>query len=589
MTDLIGKSVGRYHILEQLGEGGMASVYKAFDTRLEREVALKIILPTRQQSTKFLKRFEREAKALAQLSHASIVKIHDYGEHEGLPFLVMEYLPSGTLKDRLGEPMPWPEAARNLAPIARALQYAHGRKIVHRDVKPSNILITESGEPMLSDFGIAKVLEAEETWDLTGTGVGVGTPEYMAPEQGMGKPVDHRADIYALGIVFYEMVTGRTPFRADTPLATLLKQVHDPLPRPKELVPQLPSSVEQVIIKALAKKPEDRFQEIGAFALALEELTRGEKLGIAELPSVALPNLRRRLSSYSTLAVIVVVAAAIVAALALFLRRDLPAAEPDPTLALALATDIAETALAGQGATATQKALENRLTSTQLAADRNLTATIVALTPTASPTTTPTVTPKPYVDGAILFEDDFEDGDANDWMIGTLGWEVLQDETGNHFLRGAMEPDPESDMSLQIGAGSTSWQDYAFEFRARIVQGERESLNARIRFNDQLDSGCRAYRLIIEGGSVHLYRVGYGDPVCEVLLGRTRTSLSDGEWHLVRMEAFRSIVSVYVDGERTFYVDDPDPVERGRIEITIRQGSMVDLDDVRVVELLSMD
>jgi len=271
---MIGQSIGRYHVLEKLGEGGMATVYRALDTRLDRDVALKVIQSIRRQSPEFLKRFEREAKALAQLAHPNIVSIHDYGEQDGMPYLVMEYTPGGTLKQSLGEPMPWPQACRLLAPIARALHYAHQQKIIHRDIKPSNILITASGDPKLSDFGIAKILEAEKTWDLTGTGVGIGTPEYMAPEQGMGKAVDHRADIYALGIVFFELVTGKTPFKADTPLAVLLKQVNDPLPRPREFVKDLPKAVEQVIFRSLAKNPADRFQSMGDFADAFESLLR---------------------------------------------------------------------------------------------------------------------------------------------------------------------------------------------------------------------------------------------------------------------------------------------------------------------------
>ncbi|MGC9025768.1 MAG: serine/threonine-protein kinase, partial [Chloroflexia bacterium] len=239
----IGQSVGRYHIVEQLGEGGMATVYKAYDTRLEREVALKVIrrgaFPP-EQLERILRRFEREAKALARLTHPNIVGLIDYGEYEGSPYLVMEYLPGGTLKKlleaRAGRPLPWEEAVRLLLPIARALHFAHRQGFIHRDVKPSNILITESGEPMLSDFGIAKLLETEET-TLTGTGVGVGTPEYMAPEQGLGRKVDARADVYALGVVLYELVTGRKPYTADTPMAVLLKQATEPLPRPRAYVP----------------------------------------------------------------------------------------------------------------------------------------------------------------------------------------------------------------------------------------------------------------------------------------------------------------------------------------------------------------
>ena len=180
MTGLVGQSIGKYQILEQIGTGGMAIVYNAYDTRLEREVAIKIIrrgaFPP-DHLERILKRFEREAKALAKLSHPNIVKILEYGEHEGMPYLVMEYLPGGTLKQRLNTTLPWEQAIQLLIPVAQALDYAHDHHVIHRDIKPSNILMTEKGQPMLTDFGIAKMLETEETATLTGTGVGLGTPE----------------------------------------------------------------------------------------------------------------------------------------------------------------------------------------------------------------------------------------------------------------------------------------------------------------------------------------------------------------------------------------------------------------------------
>jgi serine/threonine protein kinase len=276
MSNLIGQSLGRYHILEQIGEGGMATVYKAYDTHLEREVAVKVIRTERLTSdarTKNLKRFEREAKALAKLTHPNIVSITDYGEFNGRPYLVMPYIPGGTLKRLLGKPIPWKEAARFLIPLARALQFAHQQRIIHRDIKPSNILVTPSGEAMLTDFGIAKILlTTEDTSDLTGSGVGIGTPAYMSPEQSQGKEVDERADIYSLGVVFYEMVTGRRPYTADTPAAILLKQIMEPLPRPSAFVPNLPERVEKTLIKALAKNPENRFQDMGEFIRAMTYL-----------------------------------------------------------------------------------------------------------------------------------------------------------------------------------------------------------------------------------------------------------------------------------------------------------------------------
>ena len=276
MTNLIGQSLGRYHILEQLGEGGMATVYKAYDTRLETDVAVKVIRTENLAPSiveRALKRFEREAKALAKLTHANIVKVTDYGEYEGKPYLVMPFLPGGTLKQRLqGRPMLWQDAVYLLLPIARALSYAHKQGMVHRDIKPSNILITEAGDPLLTDFGIAKIIDDESTVDLTGTSATVGTPEYMAPEQVTSKSVDARADIYALGVVLYEMVTGRKPFQADTPMAVMLKQASEPLPSPNQFIHDLPEGVEKVLIKALAKKPEDRYQNMDEFVDAMEQL-----------------------------------------------------------------------------------------------------------------------------------------------------------------------------------------------------------------------------------------------------------------------------------------------------------------------------
>jgi serine/threonine protein kinase len=281
MTDsLTGKVLGRYHLLEKIGEGGMAVVYKALDTTLERHVAVKVILPYRELSEKFLARFKREAKALAKLSHPNILKIFDYGEQDNLPYLAMEYISGGTLKDTFtGKPIPWQRSAQILIPIARALEAAHAQGIIHRDVKPSNILMANGHDPMLSDFGIAKIIEGdEETHDLTGSGVGIGTPDYMAPEQGVGK-ADERSDIYALGTVFYQMITGRLPYNADTPMAVMLKKSTDPLPRPKQFVPDLPPAVENVLLKALARDPNNRYKSMKEFDASLERLnSKGDTL-----------------------------------------------------------------------------------------------------------------------------------------------------------------------------------------------------------------------------------------------------------------------------------------------------------------------
>ena len=281
MSDgLIGREIGRYKILEPLGEGGMATVYKAYDTRLEREVALKVIrrdVFAPNEMDMLLKRFELEAKSLGRLSHPNIVPVIDYGEYEGAPYLVMLYLPGGTLKDRLGKPIPWRNAIRQILPIAKALEYVHARNIISRDVKPSNILLTENGEPLLTDFGLVKIFgeKGKDTTSLTGSGQGLGTPDYMAPEQWTGEATS-QSDLYSLGVVLYEMITGHRPYKAETPAGVLLKQANEPLPLPTSYIPHLPKGIESVLLKVLAKDPENRYVNTHEFVTELENLLAGK-------------------------------------------------------------------------------------------------------------------------------------------------------------------------------------------------------------------------------------------------------------------------------------------------------------------------
>jgi serine/threonine protein kinase len=282
MSGLIGQDFGRYKILELLGEGGMATVYKAYDTRLEREVAIKVIrreaFPPDEMEM-LLKRFEREAKSLGRLSHPNIVGVIDYGEYEGLPYLVMVYLSGGTLKDRLGTPLPWRQAVEMLLPIAYALDYVHDHNIINRDVKPSNILMTDKGQPMLTDFGLVKLFgeQDKDATSLTSSGTGLGTPDYMAPEQWTGEPTA-QSDLYSLGVVLYEMITGHRPYTADTPAGVLLKQATESLPLPKQYIPDLPKDVESVLLRVLAKDPADRYPGMHAFIDDLQNLLAGREV-----------------------------------------------------------------------------------------------------------------------------------------------------------------------------------------------------------------------------------------------------------------------------------------------------------------------
>lgn len=277
MNDVFGKKLGQYVLLEQLGEGGMAKVYNALDSRVERNVAIKVILPSKRTSNVFLQQFEREAKALANLTHTNIVKVLNYGIQSGQPYLVMEYVSGGTLKEAMSQKIPWQTAAAILAPIARALDYVHQQQIVHRDVKPSNILLQDDFRPMLSDFGILKLLEGKEEKADSAIGAGIGTPEYMAPEQGMGKDVDYRADIYALGLIFYEMITGQKPYVADSPMAIVIKHMTDELPLPTSIDKTIPRFVERAILRAVQKDPKNRYISMGHFADVLEWIALGDK------------------------------------------------------------------------------------------------------------------------------------------------------------------------------------------------------------------------------------------------------------------------------------------------------------------------
>jgi len=290
MDAMIGKSLGKYQIVEQLGEGGMATVYKAYDAALERYVAIKIIRAASLSDPLFLGRFQREARALAKLDHPYILKVLDYGEQDGIPYLVMPFVGHGTLKQYTTERLPYDRAIGMVLPVAEALSYAHKRNIIHRDIKPANILFGESGEPILSDFGIAKMLDAGDQTQLTGSGLGIGTPAYMAPEQWNGV-ADERTDIYALGIVLYELLTSRCPFQAETPAAILIKQVQDPLPRPKTFAPDVPENVEAVIFKALAKDPSLRYQTMQEFIRAMNDVLQNKAFTPATPPTMVVdPN-----------------------------------------------------------------------------------------------------------------------------------------------------------------------------------------------------------------------------------------------------------------------------------------------------------
>lgn len=268
--NLIGAVIGGYKILQEVGRGGMATVYRAQQISMDRIVAVKMLPPQFLTQTVSLERFQREASIIARLEHRAIVPVHDYGEYEGIPYIVMRYMDSGSVEELLADGPLAPERALTiLEQVAPALDYAHREGVLHRDLKPSNILLDANGDAYLTDFGIARILGPDPK-PLTTTGV-VGTPSYMSPEQAQGHELDGRSDVYALGVVLFEMLTGVRPFDGETPYTIAVKHVTEPPPSACGINSRLPGAVDDVLYRALAKDRTTRYQTATELALAFKQ------------------------------------------------------------------------------------------------------------------------------------------------------------------------------------------------------------------------------------------------------------------------------------------------------------------------------
>ncbi|RPI86634.1 MAG: serine/threonine protein kinase, partial [Chloroflexi bacterium] len=259
---LIGTKINRYEIQDCLHKTDLLGLYKVFDTKLERNALMKLVFHSPDYSKEFIEYFLGEARSLAKMCHPNVARILDFGYDGGNLYLISEYHARQTLADFMTGPIPWQQAIEMLIPVTEALCYAHSQGIIHRDLKPENIALAEDGRPVLSDFSLIRMIESEETRDMTGTNVGLGSPAYISPEQGTGMSVDFRSDIYSLGVIFFEMITGRKPFSAGTSMEIVIQHVTTRAPSPRSIIPALPAFVEQIILTSLSKDPAQRYQSM---------------------------------------------------------------------------------------------------------------------------------------------------------------------------------------------------------------------------------------------------------------------------------------------------------------------------------------
>ncbi|HUB99391.1 MAG TPA: protein kinase [Solirubrobacterales bacterium] len=370
---------GRYRLEAKLGSGGMSTVYLARDQTLDRDVAVKVMHREMSEQADQLERFRQEARAVAKLSHPNVVAVIDAGEDGGHPYIVFEYVEGETLKQRIARvgALDPQEALAYSIEIARGLTVAHARNMVHRDIKPQNVLIDAEGRAKLTDFGISRQLEQD---GMTATGRVLGTTDYVAPEQAMGHGVDTRSDIYSLGVVLYEMLIGQVPFHADSQVGVAMKHVNEELPDVQQRRPEVSAAAALVVERATAKDPNQRYQEIGEMiddlstALEVEAARAGSSTGEATSILDALPPPKRKLSgrarwSWAAIALIVLIGAGAVAAVTLISGGESPGGgggalkDKGKTVPLASATDYDPDGDGEEGSDTVQLAVDGNLSS----------------------------------------------------------------------------------------------------------------------------------------------------------------------------------------------------------------------------------
>jgi serine/threonine protein kinase len=616
MLNLEGQILkGRYRIEALVGRGGMAEVYKAWDTRRQYHVAIKVMREDLAEDIEFLRRFKREAQALAALSHANIVRFYSFEREGRLAFIVMDYVEGTTLRGRIldagGTPLPLDEVASITQQVCAALHYAHEEGVLHRDVKPGNIMIQPNGKVLVADFGIAKAADA-----ATATTVMPGTPAYMSPEQCRSEPVDVRADVYSLGVVVYEMLAGRRPFVGESGEGTSTRerirweQMRASPPALRRYNPSLPTEVEAVVLKALAKKRKERWPTVLAFWRALEDALgkqmaaevaekaaawsnaqqEEERMVAPPSPAAASPYEVSKPVSRSPRLIKaplwvwavggVSFVGFLVVVLALVSNSIL---EPKPTLPIvARSTTIAPMLTSPNESTSRLPMVTSIPTPTPHPPTATPTLTATTRPATATPTRTrtprptrtskPTATPVPT--SAILYTEDFEDGVADGWITYVGTWSV-EEEDNNYFWSGA---GPENYPQAWFGGSEkTDWIDYAFESRIRFVNGT-------VFICVRAAEGGAFYTAYIESNSDWVEFAEYdGSKWVSFEIGVNHSIIAN-RWYVVRFEINDDTLSLFIDDRLVLTGQASQPAVRdyGGIGYYLGGGEEIHFDDIRV-------
>ncbi len=559
--DLVGKSLGRYQILAQLGHGGMASVYKAWDSALNHHVALKVLLPHLAGDLDFVERFHREAKNAARLNHPNIVRVHEVGRQGEAHYLVMDYVEGESLHTRLvREKMLSLQVATSIVTqIGSALDHAHAQGLIHRDVKPSNILLDDHSRAFLSDFGIAKAVAGTK---LTRTGTSLGTPEYMSPEQVLGKTIDGRSDLYSLGVVLYEMVTGQAPFTAETAASVLYRHVYTPPPLPTLVNPRLPAALSQVMLKALAKDARERYQS-------------GHEMEIAVRESLAPPTQTVARPAPRRASPVVIILGAIAAAVLVIavvvgtMWRGLPGRDAALVGLASSPTVVATTATPSAVPTSTA----TLATSTPIPTR--------SVTPTRTVTRTPTADPIRAFANPILsaiankpptWSDDFSDPGSG-WPIGGTDRGEWGYKDGAYYIQAHKQYVEGQHCCDSRSPRMPQFSNFVSEVEGEFVSGE--SGNWGIVFRESpgtfVEPNSGHYKLLFEVQGVRFFK--WVNLIKTDLWQSTPVFYKRGYTkNRVQIIAHGASIAVYLNGEPLFLLFD-ESLRKGAISLTTQNNS----------------